>query len=560
MKLPIGIDDFKELIEQKFDFIDKSLFIKDVIQDGSKVILITRPRRFGKTLNMSMLYYYFTNSEKESQLNFFENLLINQCQQDLKKEYHQYPVIFISLKDMKDSSFKDVLLALANVMSEIYIKFNSSEINKVLLPHEVKYFKRILNKEASLDDLKFSLKSITEFISRAQEKKVVILIDEYDTPVHASYSNDFYDDFISFFSIFLGSALKGNINLYKAVMTGITRISQASIFSDLNNLSVYTILSDRYSEYFGFKEAEVEFLLLKYNPAYNSESIKSWYNGFHFGNNTVYNPWSILNCIKEGMRIKPYWVNTSSNDLIKTLIEKSPARSKRSFEKLLQYETILCSIDEQIVFESLAHNANALWSLLLFAGYLTITGTTVGSDGSQQGMAYIPNEEVRTLYVKIIQEWFTQGFDQDDYHDFLQAFYHCNVQEIEAYLKKYISQSGSYFDFSKKASEQIYHVFILGLVAGLGDQYLIKSNIESGFGRIDVALIPKDKLKTGIILEFKTANTEEELNDASKIALNQIEDKKYISIFEEQGCKKILLIGIAFFGKKLKVKHKIKIV
>lgn len=564
LKLPIGTSDFKTLIQEEYQFVDKSLFIKDILNDSAKVILISRPRRFGKTLNMSMLYYYLTDATDEADTHLFNNLLINQEHEVKEKHYHKYPTVFITLKSLKSATFDDFLIAIKTLISGLYDQYGAIFLaSDNLTEQEKQAVKNIISKSSDSAEIKDSLKNLIFYLYKIYGKKSVLLIDEYDAPIHEAYVCGYYDEMIRVMSGFLGEGLKDSKYLQKGVVTGVARIAQASIFSEVNNFKAYSVLAERYGEYFGFTEPEVWNLLSKANATESKHEIKDWYNGYYIGGHTVYNPWSILNCLSGGgVDLRPHWVNTSSNDLIKQQLKNSPIEAKELLEQLMQGNAVSRAIDEDMIFQSLETNPNALWSLLLFAGYLTIGDTATGRNGLPYGLMSIPNKEIASLYIKIIEEWLVQGMDDTAYQSFIEGFNNYDVQPIELYLQKYMIQSGSHFDFHKKSNdssrslEQSYHVFVLGLVAGLGNKFIIKSNQEAGLGRYDVALIPRDHTKTGIILEFKTAADDSQLEKIAMEAVQQIEDKKYAAVCTEQGISSILLIGMAFFGKSVKLASK----
>lgn len=561
MKLPIGISDFKDLVEGGYYFVDKSLFIKNIINESAKVVLLTRPRRFGKTINMSMLHYYFTNdiSESKSDLfsDLFSDLLINEEKELNAKHYHQYPTIFISFKDAKATSYTNAIAMISHIIAKTYKKHQSEDLFKVLSLNEQQYFTRIVNNNATITELKISLVELIEFLHRLNNKQVIVLIDEYDTPVHAAYHNNYYDEFIDVFKTFLGAALKdnmpGTIPLHKAIITGITRVAQASIFSELNNFKPYSLLDERYGEYFGFTQTQVEQLLKLCNATSAAKEIKDWYNGYTVGEHVLYNPWSILNCLHDNIKLSPYWLNTSDNLLIKTIISTAKPAVKYELSKLMQGEAVDLPIKENIIFQELKNNEEAIWALLLYSGYLTAKGQ------QRQGRRLlanlqIPNQEVMFVYDEIIEGWFSADIiDLREYDKFTNSLVNGDLNTFEQILQSYIEQSGSYFDFNTHTKEQVFHSLILGLVLGLRNNYIIKSNQESGYGRLDVALIPKDTNKSGIIIELKVAKSVNELEATAQMALQQIIDKKYTDIFTSHGVSNILMLGIAFAGKNLKL-------
>lgn len=550
-RLPIGIDDFKKLIEGNYQFADKSLFIKDVMQDGAEVIVITRPRRFGKTLNLSMLYYFLQLSPHQDQ-NLFELLNISEHKEFCQKHQQQYPVIFVSFKDIKKTSFDAALDDIVELIRNLYGEHRYLLEGDSLYEDEKAIFIALLDKKGGQSDVESAIAQLSMYMERKFNKKPIILIDEYDTPIQESYMQGYYSEMINLMRSILGKALKGNKNLYKAIITGITRVSQESLFSGVNNIEVYSLLREEYGQYFGFTEPEVIKLIAETGKEVSLEKIREWYNGYKVGKYTLYNPWSIIKCLKNHGSLEPYWVNTASNDLISTLLKNSKIAVKQQFEELLQGNTIEQPISENLVFAEIETQEDALWSLLLYAGYLKVLSREL-LDYQLMAKLAIPNKEVGFVYDKIVRGWFSKAVDFQSYNDFIQSLASGDLEKFKIYLSNYIMQTGSYFDFNSNTPEQIFHVFILGLVLGLRDIYEIHSNKEFGLGRCDVVFIPKDKSANGIILEFKTSSSSNLLLDKAKEGLAQIRDNKYIQIFKSHNIQSIIAIGIAFFGKEVEM-------
>ncbi len=401
LRLPVGLSDFKKVVET-FDFVDKSLFIKEVIND-TEAVLITRPRRFGKTLNMSMLRYFFDINENAASL--FENLKIAQEKEIWEKHQGQYPVIYLTLKEIKEPTYEEAYQAITRIIQITYLKFSDVLLNsdKLTVYHK-KIINNLLERKADKADIEASLLFLSNCLYDHYGKKVCILLDEYDAPIQAGYLNNYYTEIVGLFRNLLGAALKDNPYLFKAVLTGILRVSKESMFSELNNLRVYSVLSPKYGDYFGFTEVEVTALLTKAGLQAKSEEIKSWYNGYQFGSHRIYNPWSITYCITEQGACSLYWVNTSSNDLIKHLLLKSSEDFKAEFELLFNGQTVSRFIDEHIAFAALHHNASAVWPLFLLAGYLTVDSLTQTEEGPICQLR-IPNREIRGLYRNMIEGW-----------------------------------------------------------------------------------------------------------------------------------------------------------
>jgi hypothetical protein len=551
MKLPIGISDFQKLINGKYTFADKSLFIKDVIEDGSDIILITRPRRFGKTLNLSMLYYFFEQNHIEDE-NLFENLNISKEIIFCNKHQHKYPVIFISFKDIKQSNYIEAYDDIVELIRCLYESHRYLLKSDILSESEQTIFSALLNKKGSISDIKAAIKHLSEYITRKFNKPPIILIDEYDTPIQEAYLKGYYAEMIELMRSILGRALKDNSYITKAVLTGITRISQESLFSGLNNIEVYSVLREEYGQYFGFTEAEVSQLINKSEQLVSISSIKEWYNGYQVGKYVLYNPWSIINCLKNHGKLQPYWVNTSSNDLIGKLLSSAKPIVKQQFEALLQGNTITQPLSENLVLLDIETREEALWSLLLYAGYLKVLSNELHGN-RLVGKFAIPNKEVGFVYERIIEQWFGVAISLESYDNFVQSLANGNIDKFKMYISSYIMQTGSYFDFNSNTAEQIFHVFILGLVVGLRDHYHIHSNKESGLGRFDAIFIPKNKEKRGILLEFKTSDTVDLLLNKAQEALTQIKDKQYIETFKQHNITSVLAIGLAFCGKQMEL-------
>jgi len=556
MKLPIGISDFKEIIVGQYQFTDKSLLLKEVINDSAKVILITRPRRFGKTLNLSMLYYFFQQNNIEEE-NLFKNLLISEDQEFCKKHQNQYPVIFISFKDVKKSSYTAAYEDFVRLIRDLYSQHRYLLEDEVLYEDEKVVFMTLLNQQAAQRDIESAIKQLTVYITRKFNKSPIILIDEYDTPIQEAYLSSYYQEMMDLMRSMLGQALKDNSCLGRAVITGITRVSQESLFSGLNHLKVYSLLREKYGQYFGFTEEEVIKLIKDTKQKVSLNAIKEWYNGYQLGKHILYNPWSIINCLDNEGKLQPYWLNTSSNALIIQLLSKAKPIIKQQFEALLQGEIIEQPLSESLIFQNIETEVESLWSLLLYAGYLKVISSEL-NDYQLMAKIAIPNKEVRFIYDKIIAGWFSKAVSLESYTNFIQSLTEGDMDKFKMYITSYIMQTGSYFDFNSNTSEQIFHVFILGLVVGLRDRYNIHSNKESGLGRFDVICVPKDKEERAILLEFKVSDTAELLIEKAKEALLQIKEKQYIELLKQQEIKSVLAIGLAFYGKQMELIYEVQ--
>ena len=542
-KLPIGLSDFKELIEENYYYFDKTNLIDEVIKDGSKVKLFARPRRFGKTLNMSMLKYFFDIKEAEENRKLFKDLYIEKTENF--KEHGQYPVIFLSLKDLKARTWEEMERGIKNLLQEVFSEHKY--LIKELDEFDLSILKKIINKEVELEGLKSSLKFLTKILYEKYNKKVVVLIDEYDAPLVSAYHNKYYEKAKDFFKTFYSSVLKDNPYLQMGVMTGIIRVIKAGIFSDLNNLNTYTILSDFYPNCYGLTEEEVKKALIDYNLEYEMGDVKDWYDGYRFGKSEVYNPWSILNFL-HAKELRAYWVDTSGNDLINDVLKIVRKDIIRDLKKLFDGEGLKQNLSGTSDLSRLL-SEEEIWELMLFSGYLTVE-EKIDED---YYILRLPNKEVRRLFKRtFIERYFGRG---SKLIDLMEALTENRIEDYEETLQDILLKSVSYND-TKKGNEAFYHGFILGMSLYLEGEYIVKSNIESGLGRYDVSIEPKNKNKRGYILEFKATDNVDKLEEISKEALKQIEEGKYSSSLKQTDTKEILHLGIAFCGKEIKVSYK----
>ena len=542
-KLPIGLSDFKELIEENYYYFDKTNLIDEVIKDGSKVKLFARPRRFGKTLNMSMLKYFFDIKEAEENRKLFKDLYIEKTENF--KEQGQYPVVFLSLKDLKARTWEEMERGIKNLLQEVFSEHKY--LIKELDEFDLSILKKIINKEVELEGLKSSLKFLTKILYEKYNKKVVVLIDEYDAPLVSAYHNKYYEKAKDFFKTFYSSVLKDNPYLQMGVMTGIIRVIKAGIFSDLNNLNTYTILSDFYLNCYGLTEEEVKKSLIDYNLEYEMGDVKDWYDGYRFGKSQVYNPWSILNFL-HAKELRAYWVDTSGNDLINDVLKIVRKDIIRDLKKLFDGEGLKQNLSGTSDLSRLL-SEEEIWELMLFSGYLTVE-EKINED---YYILRLPNKEVRRLFKRtFIERYFGRG---NKLIDLMEALTENRIEDYEETLQDILLKSVSYND-TKKGNEAFYHGFILGMSLYLEGEYIVKSNIESGLGRYDVSIEPKNKNKRGYILEFKSTDNINKLEEISKEALKQIEEGKYSSTLKQTDTKEILYLGIAFCGKQIKVSYK----
>jgi len=555
-KLPIGISNFKEIIEDEYYYFDKTEFIENLFEEVSKIKLFTRPRRFGKTLNMSMIKYFFDIENKNENKKLFENLKISE--NEYFKKQGTAPVISISFRNYDESSWGNGFEMIKNTISDLYDEFEFVKEN--LSARKKEKYDSILFNRATEATWKLSLLDLTKYLYEYYGKKVVVLIDEYDQPIIDSYVKGYYQEAISFFKTFYGVVLKDNNFLEMGIMTGILRVAKENIFSGLNNLRVHTILDNRFTEYFGITESEVEKVLKDFNLEFELQDVQKWYNGYLFGDIKVYNPWSIINFLNDE-KLKPYWVNTSGNELIKLYLKKLKNEIFDDFSKLLNREEIYKRINENMIFSNLESNYNKnIWNLFFHSGYLTL-----GKKIEDDGMCYlkIPNEEI----LKMFSEMFIEIYFED-YEKFLymsNALREGNISEFEKHLKEVLLENVGIFDVSGIYREQFYHGLMLGIILTLKNEYEITSNNFSGKGRYDLLLKPKnlEKRREGIILELKVVNAMENLSEDKifeklenecDIALQQIEEKEYASVLKNSGVENVLKIGIAFFEKEVAVK------
>ena len=561
-KISIGTQDFEKLRTGKYFYIDKTDFIKEWWEAGDDVTLITRPRRFGKTLNMSMLECFFS-VEYMDRSDLFEGLFIWK-EEKYRELQGTYPVISLSFANVKENSFANTREKICRMISDLYDSHNYLLESKKLTENDKTYIKETIEQKEKMNDVfaSMALHRLSQYLYKHYQRKVIILLDEYDTPMQEAYVNGYWDEIVDFTRNLFHATFKTNSSLERAMMTGITRVSKNSIFSDLNNPMVVTTTSNEYASAFGFTEEEVFEALDAYGLGGKKEKVKWWYDGFVFGQKRdIYNPWSIINFLKTGGLFDIYWANTSNNRLVSKLIREGSKRLKISFEALLKGETIFCPIDEQVVYNQLGRNEGAIWSLLLSSGYLKAISMESKEDkiggGRPKYELALTNEEVRCMFEYLVHDWFEES--DGNYNDFVEAFLRGILKEMNIYMNRVTLQTFSYFDTGKspsyEAPERFYHGFVLGLIADLGSGYIITSNRESGFGRYDVVIEPKNKEENAMILEFKVHEKDEEssLEDTVRSALAQIEEKQYEVDLIARGFSKeqIRKYGFAFEGKKV---------
>ncbi|WP_405353210.1 AAA family ATPase [Fusobacterium vincentii] len=542
-RIGIELSDFKELIEEDFYYFDKTKFIDEIVKDGAKVKLFTRPRRFGKTLNMSMLKYFFDVEKKEENRKLFKDLYIEKTESF--KEQGQYPVIFLSLKDLKATTWEIMEKDIKSTVASLFLEYE--DLYYELGEFDKPLFKKIATKEEGIENLKEALKVLVKILYKKYNKKVVILIDEYDSPLVSAYINGYYGKAKDFFKTFYSTVLKDNNYLQMGVLTGIIRVIKAGIFSDLNNLRTYTILSDDYTDSYGLTEEEVEKSLNDYGIGQEISKVKDWYDGYKFGDSEVYNPWSILNFLQD-KELRAYWVDTSGNDLINNVLKMKNKNIITALERLFNGEGLRQNLSGTSDLSKILSN-DEIWELLLFSGYLTIE-EKIDQDNY---ILRLPNKEVKSLFRKTFIETYIARGSKLSF--LMESLVENKIEDYEENLQEILLTSVSYND-TKKGNEAFYHGLIMGMGLYLEGEYITKSNIESGLGRYDFLIEPKNKSKRAFIMEFKSTDSVEKLEEVSKEALKQIEDKKYDISLKQNGIKEITFIGIAFCGKQIKISYK----
>ena len=551
--MPIGIDDFGKIRNKDFYFVDKTAFIRQLIDSPREVTLITRPRRFGKTLTMSMLEYFFSIEKESQSRHLFDHLAIEQAGPEYMAQRGQYPVIFLTLKDIQNPSWltwERMLSFIRLFLAQVYDRYRyireRADINDV----QARLFDHVVQGQATEDELALSLTNLMAMMQTYYGRKVILLIDEYDAPIQQAWESGYYTGCIGFMRQFLSSALKTNDTLEFAVLTGITRISKESIFSGLNNLDVCSVLRNQYAEVFGFTEAEIQELLETAHHGEKISELKKWYDGYHIGHAEIYNPWSVINYVANDCQARPYWVRTSGNSILRHLLSHTDELRVQMIQNLLHGKAVRVTLDDSFIYSEIDRDPGALFNLLLTTGYLTVEKVLSLSD--DRYALRIPNEEIRKLYSTEILNSLGENVTKNTFDDLFDYLIEGEAENFALQLQQLLKAIVSVYDTANK--ESFYHGFMLGMTAlFLEKDYNVVSNRESGYGRFDLAILPKDKDDVGVIMEFKVAVNEVELQEKANEALRQIETQEYITEFQTRGIHDVWKYGIAFYKKKVAV-------
>lgn len=549
---PVGITSYKEVSKECY-YVDKTLLIKDIIDDHSKVYLFTRPRRFGKTLTMDMIRTYFEKTSTDTSIYFSDKKIWN-CGDAYKQLQGTYPVIFLSFKDAHQTNWTDMYRSLCFTLKEEFLRHIELLSSKAINEYDKKYIHNLINDVADSTDYQFALGKLSSLLATHYNQKVIIIIDEYDTPIQQGHLYHYYNEVVGFMRNLFSSALKDNENLEFGILTGILRIAKESLFSGLNNLVVNTILDDKYSEYFGFTVNDISNMAAYYGMAEKLSEIKEWYDGYLFGNTEIYNPWSVINYFNNNCKPKAFWSRTSGNEIIGELIRSSDKEVYESLSLLLQGKEVQSIINTDIIYPEVNADSDTIYSFLLVAGYLRATSVISEFNDNPICSLKLPNREIKSVFQKEILDNYNTLFNGSLLRDFELALRTGDTALFTDTLQKYLLQSASTFDTT---NENFYHGTVFGMLAILSDRYYISSNRESGEGRFDIQLEPKDKSQLGYIIEFKAGKnlSDTELADSASSAIQQIQSKKYSTDMEYHGIKKIGLFGIAFSGKRVAAKY-----
>lgn len=552
-KMPIGISDFKQLREKQYYFVDKTDFIRQLIDNHSAVTLITRPRRFGKTLTMSMLKYFFSIQQQDTGKDLFAGLAIERAGDRYQQERGKYPVIFLSLKDFSMDSWPEMLDGWRDFLANLFLEHTIVRDSARVQPELTERFQRIAEGKADTVAMSSALALLMRMMHQYYGKPVLVLIDEYDAPIQQAWSKNFYTPCITFLRQFLSSALKDNPDLDFAVLTGVLRVAKESIFSGLNNLDVCTVIDEAYADVFGFTEKEIKKMARDMHAEASLPEVRRWYDGYHFGRQEIYNPWSVVNFFRYH-ELADYWVNTSGNTILQALMRYGNRDRDTALLSLLHGETVTAAVREGVIYEDIEQDNDTLFTMLLTTGYLTTVSKRRGISGLLCELA-IPNKEVRDAYRAEVIDRVKSGLSAAHLEKMLLNLLNGQTRAFSDGLSRYLRYYVSAFDSANK--ESFYHGLLLGMTALLVPEYIVESNRESGLGRFDLAIFPRDARKTGVIMEFKVADSENELEQKAQEAIAQIETRQYDTEFQKRGIVHVWKYGIAFYGKQVCILDKI---
>lgn len=551
--LPVGISDYIRA-QSEYYYVDKTLLIKEFLDRKSFVSLFTRPRRFGKTLNMDMLRVFFEISDEDTS-KYFTDKAIWKSGDEYRKHQGKYPVIYLTFKDVKYDSWEATFTKIAGLLQEEFGRHSELRTSDKLEKYEKDYFEKVLDGRADVVELSTSLQRLSKMLAEHYRKAPVIIIDEYDTPIQEGYSKEFYDEIIGFMRNFFSGAFKDNSNLSYGFLTGILRIAQESIFSGLNNLTVNSIMDEEYDGFFGFTEDEVNKMLAYYGASDKEEELRNWYDGYYFGNKEIYNPWSVISYLSRGCLPQAYWVNTGKNEILEDVLKTATDDIQEKLFSLLQGERVIARIDQNVVYRSLTEDPANIYSLLLVAGYLKTPKKELQGDGAWLCEVSIPNREIAAVYKSEILSHLMQigAMGRGTANKIAESLYAHDTKKLQDGIEEYMMKSISFYD---AGAEGFYHGLVLGLVALMDNQYKIRSNRESGDGRYDISMLPRENKYPGMIMELKWGKdlSDEELDTLSAEALNQINENAYDTEMKEERIPDIIKFGIAFSGKKLKIR------
>ena len=551
--LPVGISDYVRA-QSEYYYVDKTMMIKEFLDEKPLVSLFTRPRRFGKTLNMDMLRVFFEMSKEDTSI-YFKDKAIWKCGESYTKHQGKYPVIVLTFKDVKFDTWKATLNKISALLQAEFARHSELESCDKLAPFEKTFFDKVVNGKANEVELSSALENLSRMLYKHYEINPVIIIDEYDTPIQEGYTKKFYDEIIGFMRIFFSGAFKDNKYLSYGFLTGILRIAQESIFSGMNNLSVNSVLDAEYDKYFGFTYPEIHKMMDYYGILDKEGELKEWYDGYKFGDEEIYNPWSVINYISKKCVPQAYWVNTGKNEILEDVMQAASEDINEKLFSLLQGNRVIARIDQTTVYRSLSDDPANIYSILLVAGYLKPLKKELQADGSYLCEVAIPNREIAAVYKSEILAYLQNvgAINKATSNMFVESLYANDIEKLQKSISEYVIKSVSFYD---AGTEGFYHGLVLGLIAMMDNQYMVKSNRESGYGRYDVSLIPRNKKMAGIIMELKYEKDlgDEGLNKLADEALRQIEDKEYVTEMKDEGVKDILKLGMAFSGKKVVIK------